>query len=843
MKRFFWFGILLLSASWLFFIPQFNTPDMTLGMILLLLGILCTCMGIVRSTASSIDKKYILLVIPLLLALLIVPYPYTIGLAVLSIGLLLIPVFHKTKNLAAIPLGLMLSGIILLVHTAVFPLYMVFVSHGHRVDLLSPIISFVGTLFGLHASTANGMVFIQTIQQTYPVTITWEKLGIYLWLNMVLGALVVFGLFMDRRQILRSTLILLITSGVYIILRFLAVLYGFLTTSELSLFWDPLLLMLSFLPFALLLMKLLPFKETGRTELQMPRLTFSKRQFTALILIFIVGFSVIGMVIFQDPGSIKNGRVLIDEYHSQWEDTTRPLDTEWYGLLSTYNYYSWAQWLGSYYDVETNTDKTLSTELLRNYDILILKCPTERYTPQEIQDIRDFVTTGGGLYLIGDHTNVFGMNTYLNQISEQFGIRYKTDATYELGTGNLSIYQPDALFSHPVMRHVSQFDFMTSCTLEPTSLYTSVTLENIIIGNKVSSEPGTYATENFFRESIVSSDSEYGYLLQAAAVRYGHGRVVAFTDSTVFSSFSIFTDGYPAFTLGVLEYLNRINTSGYLNILFALIAILSLLPLFILLRKTTKIQALWMVLFAGVFAFISAALLFPALTAVSYPPPDIQTDYTHVCFDQQHSSFTISVKPSATMGKNQENYGTFFVWTQRVGCVPSVETTLRHAIAQGDIIVIINPKQPFTESDVQMITSFLENNGHILVLDSITNTDSTANELIGNFGIWITINTHDEALYEDGAGNHTNSSIGTITTPYLTLSGGKQILLTSQNETQACMAEVTNKTTGDIGKLVVVVDSYAFSDTVMGGTFTEPTDQQRRVYETEFFLFDTLLTP
>jgi hypothetical protein len=277
--------------------------------------------------------------------------------------------------------------------------------------------------------------------------------------------------------------------------------------------------------------------------------------------------------------------------------------------------------------------------------------------------------------------------------------------------------------------------------------------------------------------------------------------------------------------------------------LFALIAILSLLSLFILLRKTTKIQALWMVLFAGVFAFMSAALLFPALSAVSYPPPDIQTDYTHVCFDQQHSSFTISVKPSATMGKNQENYGTFFVWTQRVGCVPSVETTLQHAIAQGDIIVIINPKQPFTESDVQMITSFLENNGHILVLDSITNTDSTANELIGNFGIWITINTHDEALYEDGAGNHTNSSIGTITTPYLTLSGGKQILLTSQNETQACMAEVTNKTTGDIGKLVVVVDSYAFSDTVMGGTFTEPTEQQRRVYETEFFLFDTLLTP
>ena len=197
----------------------------------------------------------------------------------------------------------------------------------------------------------------------------------------------------------------------------------------------------------------------------------------------------------------------------------------------------------------------LSTELLNRYDILILKCPTESYSMQEIQSIKHFVDNGGGLYLIGDHTNVFGMNTFLNQISEQFGIRYKTDATYELGTGDLSIYQPDRLFSHPVIQHVTQFDFMTSCTLEPTSLLASATMENIIIGNRVTSEPGTYATENFFRESVASPDSEYGYLLQAAAIKYGHGRVVAFTDSTVFSSFSMFTDGYPSFTLGTMEYL------------------------------------------------------------------------------------------------------------------------------------------------------------------------------------------------------------------------------------------------------------------------------------------------
>jgi hypothetical protein len=357
----------------------------------------------------------------------------------------------------------------------------------------------------------------------------------------------------------------------------------------------------------------------------------------------------------------------------------------------------------------------------------------------------------------------------------------------------------------------------------------------------VTSEPGTYATENFFRESVSSPDSEYGYLLQTAAIKFGQGRVVAFTDSTVFSSFSMFTDGYPAFTLGVLEYLNRSNTSGYLNIVFLCIAVLSLILLLVLLRNIKKFQAVWMMLFAGALACISAVLIFSSLINISYPLPMMHADTTQVCFEQQHSSFSISVKPTATLSNNQRNYGTFFVWTQRVGCIPSIENTLQEAVGKADIIVFINPTQPFSDEEIQLLTTFLEQNGRILVMDSITNPDSTANELIGNFGIWVTTNTDFEALYETVDGNLTNSSRGNITSPYLSLTGGQQILLTSHNNTQVCVAEVTNKTTGANGRLVVVVDSYAFSDTVMGGTFTEPSEQQRRIYETEFYLFESLL--
>jgi hypothetical protein len=577
--------------------------------------------------------------------------------------------------------------------------------------------------------------------------------------------------------------------------------------------------------------------------MQMPPLPLTKKHLVALLLMFLLVCSFTGAFLFQDPGSIKQGRILIDEYHSQWEDTTRPLDTAWYGLLSTYNYYSWAQWLKTYYSVQTNTDEPLTKNILSKYDILILKCPTESYSTQEIQSIKDFVNRGGGLYLIGDHTNVFGMNTFLNQVSEEFGIRFKTDATYELGTGALSIYEPDRFYSHPVMRQVPRFDFMTSCTLEPTSLSASLRLENIIVGNRITSEPGTYSTENFFRESIASPDSEYGYLLQAAAIKQGAGRVVAFTDSTVFSSFCVFTDGYPAFTLGVLDYLNRTNTYAFFNILLFAIALALFLVLIILLRNDRKLTLVWMFFFTGLLAFCVTAPFCSSLIDQSYQPPIAQTDSLQVGFDQQHSSVNISVKPSSSLGDNSKNYGTFYVWTQRLGCVPWIEQTLADAVEKDDIIVIINPVEPFTETDVQRLTTFLEKGGRVLLMDSIRNPSSTANDLLGNFGIWITTMTADQVLLSNESQNTSQLSIGNLSTPYLTITGGETLLTNDKNEIYATLAEMKNTSTSDRGKLIVVVDSYSFSDALMGGTFSEPTSRQQQIYETEFFLFQQILSP
>jgi len=511
MKRLLWLGLLFLSTSWLFFVQIFMVPDYNMGLIFLILGIIFSTLAFWKHDFKKLDKKYLLLLIPLLISLIFVPLPFSLGPILLTVGVLLYGLknyIFKIENANWLFLGISFSGIVLTVQSLFLPIYSTFVAHGHRVDLLSPFTSSTSNILGLKTSISTGIVFVQTYEKTFPFTTTWEKLGFFPWFNMLIGAMLLFFFLPKPRRIGKYILGFLLLSLIYLILRYVIVISLFTQTVNITLLWDPILLSISFIPFALLLIRFAPLKSLDFNLDCFKEFKLNKKQVIAMALVFLFVFSFVGAFVFQDPGTEKQGRILIDELRSDWENSARPIDKEWYGMLSTYDYYCWAEWLDKYYTVDIYVNTTdynlysstneklidggidekaiITSDLLSNYDILILKCPTEMYYPEEIEDIKEFVSNGGGLYLIGDHTNVFGMNFYLNLVSEQFGITFNTDANYELGTGATSIYTPDVLFPHTVMQNVEQFDFLTSCTLTAP-----ITSENVIIGNKVFGEPGT----------------------------------------------------------------------------------------------------------------------------------------------------------------------------------------------------------------------------------------------------------------------------------------------------------------------------------------------------------------
>lgn len=68
----------------------------------------------------------------------------------------------------------------------------------------------------------------------------------------------------------------------------------------------------------------------------------------------------------------------------------------------------------------------------------------------------------------------------------------------------------------------------------------------------------------------------------------------------------------------------------------------------------------------------------------------------------------------------------------------------------------------------------------------------------------------------------------------MTINNGKNVFVTEKNKKSIAIVEI------DKANIVVLIDSYTFSNKIMGGTFTEPDDSLRQIYNTEFYIFEDL---
>ena len=371
-----------------------------------------------------------------------------------------------------------------------------------------------------------------------------------------------------------------------------------------------------------------------------------------------------------------------------------------------------------------------------------------------------------------------------------------------------------SLFNHPIMDYTDKINFLSSCTIDAP-----LNSENVIIGYGLSSAMGTYSTENFFRKSSYTEpDIEQGLFLQTVALKYGKGRIVAFTDSTCISNFCIYMDGYPNFYLMTTEYLNRENVYLNANLFFIVITISSFVLFLYTIRKEKKVIVLLIVLSIGLLSFSLSTPIFSYINKQSYRLPKAHSDFKTVCFVDDYSDFFISSRLVSMNIDYDKVYNNFFIWTQRIDYVPSVEKTLSDSIEKGDAIVIINPVKTFKSQDVKIINSYLEKGGNVILMDSISNKISTSNSLLNNFNLSLNL-------------KNVNST-------------SEKLEIVGNNSTSFVSSNFSDIAINDIGKgrLVVIVDSHIFSNSMMGGSFTIPDEKQRDIYDLEFYLFEEIIS-
>ncbi|MCP4118707.1 MAG: hypothetical protein GY737_25595 [Desulfobacteraceae bacterium] len=819
--RMIWLISFFSASSWLYMMSTFTPAKISLGspfVFLLGAGLVSSSFSLGKVITKPFPGKIYLFAIPLIPICCSIPFPYSLGAFFMLAGLVVNIVSMGFRPLARAAAGFLLTGLLLLAQAACMPIFYVISARVHEIKALNLTAWPMVRLFGLDAQISEGIIYLPFHSGLSAFPGTLEKMGFHSIFLIFISGIILLGLF---KRSLKSYLKFFGTCILYVYLRYVFLIFIMAQVDRAEIYWNPESAILSFLPLAVFLCHAFPLD----APLPDPGLKpagplFERKQAGAVLFFFISAFCFSGLALYDDPGIRKQGRILIDEAHSDWEWSARAFDTTWYGSRSTYNYYCMAEYMNYFYSVSRNHDKKLTKDYLSGFDILILKTPTKAFEDEEIEDIVRFVENGGGLWLVGDHTNVFGMDYYLNFIAKRFGLFFHYDSTYDLDSGKLTFYRPPELFPHPVVQNMPPFLFATSDTLSAP-----LTADNIIIGYGLRSRLLSYSGRGFF-EQDPTQDYEFGLFLQAAGVNHGKGRVAAFTDSTCFSNFYMFMRGKPELALGYMEWLNRENRFPFMHTLFFLVFIFSFAGGIYLLRN--KRSQIVVCCFFGVLCAVPVGKIsFTCLTRVNYALPKAHTRYKQAIFENAHSDFTLPV--DQLVDNHPRNMHTFYVWTQRLGYVPELENDLDAALQKDAMVFIIMPTRVFKDDEIKKIVGFVENGGKVILLDSPRNSKTTSNRLLENFDMKINFDALSDTILFD----HNKKPIckgiksGTV-------SGGKPFITTKDG---LPVFSVTKRGKGKIG---VMANAHIFTNQQMGGTQIIPSAEQLEFFALEYYIIGTM---
>ena len=259
----FWMGLILISVVPLYLTYIYEPPNILTGLFILVVAVIFFSFS---PYDFDIERKSSLaLLIAFLPLSLLLKFPFNVGFILLSIAMVFCISanrFKRTRMYKRIVRGIFFGGLTYTVVYSFYPLYVILFSRYHRVDLLSPILSNLLAIFGVRSSVNNGLVYIQTYYQTFPLTVTWEKLCILVWINLLLLFLLFSFLYSDKKIFCRNLVVFVVVGWIYLVVRLAFTVILYCNNLDLRTFWNTSLIVVSFIPLSFLLAPVVKFNES-----------------------------------------------------------------------------------------------------------------------------------------------------------------------------------------------------------------------------------------------------------------------------------------------------------------------------------------------------------------------------------------------------------------------------------------------------------------------------------------------------------------------------------------------------------------------------------------------------
>jgi len=771
-----WFAVALLAASWLFGLHLFQPAKPLFWVFCALGGALLLAE---RPPGIGQDWQRVLAAALLLLPALIVPWPQAAALVLLAAGLLLLSV--PARWMANVAWGAVQAGAILYAQHLVLSAYVVQTSRAHELpNAVVELLAMLLRLFGIDAAAQQSVLLLTTTQQIHRLSITWEVVcGPAAWCFLVGGLVLLLLRVGNRSQWSRTRrwqvgllaaqrLVLVLLLWLPLQLVVLVSLYlhrtvladpsqPAVTMNQFFSAWVHLLVLLAPAALAAVTIRIPSVENTGPTASRRGHQSAAQQQAatdmkgtappshaSAALTSAAVGFRVLAVVgiglatalcalstWWEPVGKPRGGRVMFVERHSTWSPSDRPYDTEHFGHDPSYSYTLAYQYLGQWFQMDRLLQsESIDRDTLSRCDVLIVKIPTEPFLPEEVDAIEAFVRRGGGLLLIGDHTNVFDSSSYLNPIARRFGFMFRHDLLFFIGAPYEQSWRPP-LGAHPAVQHVPPMHFAVSCSIDPGRNRGRAVIRGMGLWNL----PPDFHVDNYHPEARYRPIMQFGGFIQAWSTRHGRGRVLAFGDSTIFSNFCIFQPGKAELLRGMVDWLNRSSPFDHLGVRLAFVWSLVLVAAALFASgawAAHRATVAWPPLVGAAVCGASLGLLAAAMVhrhAMPNSPP--VRPLRSVAIDRTCSQVPLS-QGAFTQGGGI-GYGLLEQWIPRIGCI-----TTRTEGSQGfqnDMVVVICPNKSVPEDFREELVRYIARGGKLLLIDSPDNMGTTSNSLLWPFGL------------------------------------------------------------------------------------------------------------
>ncbi|MFN3243209.1 MAG: hypothetical protein ACE37K_17035 [Planctomycetota bacterium] len=514
------------------------------------------------------------------------------------------------------------------------------------------------------------------------------------------------------------------------------------------------------------------------------------------------------------PDREGKGVVVVDDLHSEyWAAAGRRMNEDWYGDFSTYNLSAMSEYLGHYYPVRVNRSQRYRPGSLDDASVLVLKTPTLDFEPEEVETILAFVRGGGGLVLIGDHTNLMGTSSRLNQFAVHAGMAFVFDGVSNGHSGSFS-FAPPPTTSHAIRgRDTAGSEFLTGC-----SLRLAPGVDPLLVAPRETRVRGDYANGSFFGTLYNDPRSDIAPVAHGAAGTIGDGTVFAYSDSTCLSSFGIFQYGRIEAMVRAIDFCARGGKSGasmrWLG--FASGSLVCLIGL-MLLRRWTSTTWLLAVLVSVGLSPVAARHLVEGLHERAWPDPQPVVELPHVDYISRNTN---SLLPPV-LGSSREEwlpraYDTLYAAIPRTGRFPNIAGSLSTWTGEHPAM-FLDPVTPVAEWVQQRTLATLRRGGRMLVGVSSASLgfDTTRSLLAGtSLGIEYQNEEANQVRFTKGPGDH-----------YELLAGGKiQVYETAVGE----------------GRLILVIGIENWARSVLGHAFSIPDADAAELYASLFRVLSRL---